>query len=857
MPKAPTKGSSGGGDVIGKLKARRAMKKPAATECVIGHVGPTLVLSAERDVSPSATVLARSLPAERDRTVVVLDFPAGMDIRVWGTVAAALRGRGAIRLATSHAGSLRPTAPAQWLAEQLQTEVIAPDGVLMTVPGSAFVASPQGYGCWLRFGPGRSPVPFGKRFPIPDWETMDPHSPWQTGMVGVAEPIPAGMWLRSRQTAPLDRTAWYARPILALPCREDVLTVVLGGPGQPPIPADEICLLLSALPFAARSRVRLAPYAMPGGLGHTGQLVADRLDEHITTYTGLPIAADRNGAGISVVAVDRHGQPTWWPFVTELTYAPRKVRNRGGPAVPAVVGSRPPVAGLTELQPGVFRLAEGVVVEVVASGLWVREATEPCDAALVRALPLDPEWARLTIGTPGKATRGVVAVAGASLVERLEPEIRKVLRLVYCDDSMHATAGGSSGRQPPGTDRDGRIDTSVIPTIDPMDDANTVNDNIREEKQPENPVRSLPSLPLPSTAVSGTRSTGRHAQRAVVSSLEPSAPLTVASRLDGPVRMVKSLSDSSTSVWVPPSQRDAVRAASDAVLIEPAPGDRETIHPDHQSTQQEREWMRQTLGARYNTHASAVCRLLAQRRSLFTLVDEEPLEAIVTDLVSVRAHMLSGDRTMNQALRTGVLGPLRHYAGCVVSGLRRLPNYSGVTVCWATVDPAERGQRYRPGAELVEHGLLNTLANPAAAPDCNMEFLVWSVTGRRIRVLDPLEDTVLDRVVFQPGTVFTVLGVIEPEGPAPTQVMLEEVVGPQREQQTSPQRIDVIAALRTAAATQRSTPSRNQRDTISDPDRSAPAIDTYADDPDSRADEVGSLLSLDAGDAVEVGDSPT
>jgi hypothetical protein len=814
-----TTGSSGG-EVIGKLVARRAVKKPAEAECVIGHVGSTLVVSAVREVSPSATVLARSLPAERGRTVVVLDFPAGLDTEVWGMVAAALRGRGPIRLATSYAGSVRPTAPAQWLAEQLRTEVIAPDGILMTVPGSAFVASPHGYGCWLRFGPGSSPVPFGKRFPVPDWETTDPNSPWQTGVVRVAEPIPAGVWLRSRQTAPLDRTAWYARPILALPCREDVLTVVLGSPGQPLIPADEVCLLLSALPFAARSRTRLAPYAMPDGLGHTGQHVADRLGEHITVYTGLPTATAHNGGRISVVAVDKHGQPTWRPFVTELTYTPQKTRSQESLAVPTVVGRRPPVPGLTELQHGVFRLAEGVVVEVVASGLWVREATEPCDAALVRALPLDPEWARLTIGTPGKATPGVVAVIGASLVERLEPEIRKVLRLVYCDGTTHAAAAGPGGRQSSASDRDGRIGTSVISTIKPAGAANAADGNIGAEKQPENSVRGVPSPPRPSTAASGIRSTGRHAQRRVAGSVEPPAPSIVAPRRDGPIPVVQPLSDASRSVWVPPSQRDAVRAASDAVLIEPGPGDREAIHPGHQSTQQEREWMRQTLGARYTMHASAVCRLLAQRRSLFSSVDEEPLEAVVTDLVSVRAHMLSGDRAMNEALRTGALGPLRHYAGCVVSGLRRLPLYSGVTVCWGTVDPAERTRRYRPGAELVEHGLLNTLANPAAWPDDKVEFLVWSVTGRRISLLDRLADTAPDQVVFQPGTSFTVLGVIQPEGPAPIQVMLEEVVAPQREQQTSQPRVEVLTALRRAASTQRSAP-RDQHAEILVPGRSA------------------------------------
>ncbi|NUT97658.1 MAG: hypothetical protein HOY78_37110, partial [Saccharothrix sp.] len=202
--------------------------------------GATLLVAPPQGPGQAATALARSLPVDRGRTVVVVDFPPGDESAFWPSVAAALKGRGPVRLMTSHAGTLRPTAPAQWLAEQLQAEVVAADGAVTTVPGAAFVVGNGGYGAWLRFLPGASPMPMGRRFPVPQWEAVDPNSPWPTGEVGVSEPIPAGLWLRA-QRVPLDPAAPDARAVVTLPCRDNVLTVVVGGPGQPPIPVDEVC----------------------------------------------------------------------------------------------------------------------------------------------------------------------------------------------------------------------------------------------------------------------------------------------------------------------------------------------------------------------------------------------------------------------------------------------------------------------------------------------------------------------------------------------------------------------------------------------------------------------------------------
>lgn len=645
---------------------------PAPERFSASFAGATLVVGPPGGASQQAVALARGLPVDRGRTVVVVEPPHGDEAAFWPAVAAALQGRGPVRLMTSYSGSMRPTAPAQWLAEQLQAEVVAPDGAVTTVPGAAFVVGAGGYGCWLRFVPGASPVPMGRRFPVPQWEAVDPNASWPTGEVGVSEPIPAGLWLRA-QRAPFDPAAPDARAVVGLPCRDNVLTVVVGGPGQPPIPVDEVCRLLGGLSSAARSRVRLVWY----GGEHQGQAVADQLGEPVSLYTGLPVGSLRSGA--AVVAVNARGQQTWRPYVTEVRYSP------GG--APVVSGYRMPVPNLVERGPGVFDLGGGVYLEVVPSGLWVRDAEDI--SAEVRALPVDPEWARLTVGTPGRTTAGAVAVAGASLVERLEPEVRRLLKVVFCD-----------------------------PTPPPRPP-------VAEEEAPS-------------------------------AAAEEEAPVPIS--VDGPLSL-------------PP-----------APVWGEQPGD-EVVPTDHRSTEAERDALRRMLGERYGQHAAVACRHIVSRPD-----DPEAFEAVVTDLAAVSACLQQDEEILVEAMRSGKLGRLWPYAASVVSGLRRLPAHQGVTVCWG------EEHRYRTGDVLVEHGLLSSVAGPVVPVDGRVEFLLWSVTGRRVSVVDSFGTLVQERVVFAPGTAFKVLAVVEAEESAPMQVMAQEVVG--RHHELPP---GVLGALERAA----------------------------------------------------------
>lgn len=749
---------------------------PQRTPFAASFVGATLVVSAPEGPSQAATGLARTLPVDRGRTVVVVDFPSGDQSTFWPHVVSALSGRGPIRLAVSHAGTMRPTAPAQWLAEQLQAEVVAPDGVLTTVPGAAFVVGTQGYGSWVRFQPNASPMPFGRRFPVPQWEAMDPNSPWPTGEIGISEPIPAGLWLRAQQP-PFDPAAQDSRPIVALPCRENVLTVVVGGPGQSAIPTDEVCRLLTALPQAARSRVRLVPYGIDSGLS---RLVADQLGEPIAMFTGLPVGNLRTG-GPAVIAVDPRGQQTWRPFVTEVLCTP----NEG---VPVVSGYRAPVPGLAEVSPGVFSLGDGVVLEVVPSGLWVREQDEPYNAAEVRSQPVDPEWARLTVGTPGRTTPGAVAVHGAALVERLEPEVRKLLRLVFCDatvsapppppptvpsgtpaqvaSALSAAAHALSARD---SDSGGGLFTPVIPA----------------EPEPEFERPAFVSMDSgPAIATVTSHALDDPDEAAFPSSDPDSSPVRF--RVDGPLPLQP------LAMWeIPPEDN----------------GERETVPPDHSSSDAERDTVRRALGERYGAHAATVCRLLAQRPD----AEEDPaaFEAMVTDLTALLACVSQDEEMVVDTLRMGRLGRLRPYVACIVSGLNRLPVHNGVATVWGVTGPTGP-RRYRSGDVLVEHGLLDAVANPSQRIEGVTEYLLWSVTGRRVEVADRVAVATEERVIFAPGTPFRVLAVAEAEGDHPQQVLLQEMAGAAADQEIAGLRPSVLSQLERAAANLRVLPVSHQ-----------------------------------------------
>ena len=233
-------------------------------------------------------------------------------------------------------------------------------------------------------------------------------------------------------------------------------------------------------------------------------------------------------------------------------------------------------------------------------------------------------------------------------------------------------------------------------------------------------------------------------------------------------------------------------------------GERETVSGEHNSSDVERDAVRRALGERYGVHAATVCRLLAQRPD----AEEDPaaFEAMVTDLTALLACVSQDEEMVVDTLRMGRLGRLRPYVACIVSGLNRLPVHNGVASVWGQSGPTGP-RRYRTGDVLVEHGLLDAVANPSMRVEGAIEYVLWSVTGRRVEVADRVAVATEERVVFPPGTPFRVLAVVEAEGDHPMQVMLQEMAGPAADQEITQLRPSVLSQLERAAANLRVLPS--------------------------------------------------
>jgi hypothetical protein len=699
------------------------------------QVGSALVVCSPNGASKAARVLANALPGDPDRTVVVADFPPDSGPEVWTALVAALRKRGPIRLAVSRAGSGDLGSPAQWLADQLKVEVVAPDGVLLPVPGgSAFVIDSHGAGCWYRFRPGHPPDPMGSRFPAPEWEPMTPGKPWASGRVGVAEPIPAGLWMHAMPSVTEGPSREHARPVFALPCRPEVLTIVLGGPDERPVPPEEIRALLTALPMPARTKVRIAPYGVaPLGTAYAsepiGQIIADLVGERIAVYSGLPVlGAD----GVDVVAYDAQGQPSWRPFTTELGYWPRTTPNA---MPPSVIEHRPPVGGLVALRPGVYELAEGAVVELVDSGLWIRDPAEPPSNSPVRTLPMDPLWARITVGVPGMPTSPELFAAATDLYSRLDPDTQRAVRFVFSDASQlvedksaepapapRPLAVVASAKTVPPTIED--TDVELPPVVDD-DELEFEDDDFDHGKHSDDGPTAI--VPQHLVALATPRE-------------EPETEVEITAVIEEHFDTVHTASGGPFDEVDPAVDLGAPEPVAEA---EPEP-EPEPIW-NLRSTQAERDWVRHTLGQNYEGHAAAVLRLIAKQPGLRT-AEDATLEAVVTDLVAAQMYLVASEQMINSALRSDELGQLMPFVRCVVSGLRRMPPFEGAVLCYGkeTLDI---------GDVFTEKAFLNTASKLDAELPGPVEYVVWSVNGRKVDGIG----TAVDRVVFLPDTRFRVV----------------------------------------------------------------------------------------------------
>ncbi|MFJ3671195.1 hypothetical protein ACIPSE_32520 [Streptomyces sp. NPDC090106] len=408
------------------------------------RAGHALLVHVRGAADPQALAFAEGLPEDPEHRLVVLDLPTDLPEPSWPALAAVLgRHEGTFRLVTGR----RPRGGAlplgQWLADRLDRTVLIGDGdVIPAAGGVLYIPGDGGAGAdgdgdgggdggagWVRLRPGRSAVPVSRRFPTPLWEFSVADRSWRTSERAVADPLPSGVWLRPR--ARESALTGHRRQLQTrLACRHDLLTVVLGCPGTPRLPLDDVSRLWGSLLPGARSQVRFVrygPLALPGD-DTDGQALADRLDSPVVLYNGLPV-----GRALwetpRTHTVDEDGTLGWATWARELRYLPARTTG-GRPTAPTVLSHRPVPVAAPEIAPGVYRFTDDAVLEVVPGGLWVRPAAEPPEGAVaVRSATADPRHVRVVYGTVARAADRMRDLA-ESLLTHLDPLTRALTCLV-------------------------------------------------------------------------------------------------------------------------------------------------------------------------------------------------------------------------------------------------------------------------------------------------------------------------------------------------------------------------------------------------------------------------------------------
>jgi hypothetical protein len=191
--------------------------------------------------------------------------------------------------------------------------------------------------------------------------------------------------------------------------------------------------------------------------------------------------------------------------------------------------------------------------------------------------------------------------------------------------------------------------------------------------------------------------------------------------------------------------------------------------PTRYGLAEERAWLRSSLPAEFEAASTAVAGALAQHPGL--RVGTDP----VSDAAAVRMYLGELGDGLDAVLRNGEPGPQVPFARCVAGGLARLPAYRGAAVLTAGLTAADRGELRQRGI-LTDWGFTQALTEPAVGLPGHTDVLIWSLTARRTRLLEPAGDHRVDaRAVFLPGTSFKVLVVADPAPGGRGLVLLREI----------------------------------------------------------------------------------
>lgn len=210
-------------------------------------------------------------------------------------------------------------------------------------------------------------------------------------------------------------------------------------------------------------------------------------------------------------------------------------------------------------------------------------------------------------------------------------------------------------------------------------------------------------------------------------------------------------------------------------VLQPVPDSESSalIAPE-QRLDDEREWLRHTLGKDYAELARPVSRIFAEHPGLKGDHSVSAEDALV-DATVVRLFLGGPGPVVNSGLRSAIIGPHVPFGRCMLAGMSRLPSFRGATIYRTTPAPAE-WDLYRDHPAFPDWGFVTALAAPCEAQEGDTDVAIWSLTGRRTGPLEPDGPYhVQDRVLFAAGTSFKVLELREPAPGRRGAILLREL----------------------------------------------------------------------------------
>jgi hypothetical protein len=678
--------------------------------------------------------LQEHLPCQHEVFAVVLGCPGAQPItlddvaRFWEHLPVEVRGRARfVEYGPVTRAGAGPVGQA--LADLLGKQVVCYTG--LPVGSSRFpeVLTIRADGSWgwnspareLAYTPRRgdepaaAPALLSYRAPLDDVAETGPAAYWYAPDA-VVEVIPAGLWVRG------STTATNAAPIRGRP-----------------IDADHLLVVFDTSSEAVERRMRVLAADLVAWLDETTRASAVIVPAHEVTVTPSPV----RGPALAEEGGEMPGTET--QSVPELAALAGPARPTAALAVagPELAGPELPATALADAFGPVSAAAFGAVAAGIQDTPETERSAPSEPASRYEAAPMPPA--------------DVLAHTATALAFAKPPEPTTAF-----ESPTHTTSGPTTSV--PAASAPVASPAVVSPAMSPAGSPFVdVSGSPAADQMPPASPATEPLIRPPAAPAGFTTA---------VSAPGPPRQSTEDRARPEPVRSAPAGADAGALPPVPKENKPAATAPN-APRFQPTPDAAVAALIAPRGLEEERTWLRKARSRQYAALANSVGRILSEHPGFHDALAATS-GAVLTDAVSVRLYLSSEGDDVDTALRSGRGGPHVPFARCVVSGLSRLPSHRGATVFRMTPTDAQ-WEKYHKRSLVTDWGFVNTLACPYDGQDGDVDVSIWSITGRRTKLLEPDDAPVVDRVLFTPGTNFKVLSMGEPSDGRRGHIMLREL----------------------------------------------------------------------------------